>query len=737
MDAAGFTNTIFLLLNSLTIVLALVMLLQILWQDARSATNLAFALFAFMGMLWSSGALLSRALAFVGGLPELTTLGIRLMEVGFTGACAGLYLFTLALTGGAGRRFNWIALTMVTVLITSQAILAFSSTTPPYTIRPNGTLLYTFTPATTLFYLSFAAVAMLLGWERRTKIKSRWQTYGIYAYGIGIMLELISPELRARAISLNLCAVALLIISYSLLRAQIIEPLAGRAAQLQAVRDVGLAITSRVRLEEVLSTVAGQAAGILGANGAAIFLNTEDGLTLAAVHNMPDGFLGGRLALGEGLAGEVALNRQSTRIEDYHRDWVGVPDMPYAEESFGGVIAAPLIFAGDVMGVLMVIEGVMGKRFDKDDVRLLDLLSPQAAVAITNSRLFERQRGLAEELETAKNQLEAVLVSTQNPVMALDHTMQIIFANPAADALFEDGRASGKPFLAVAPFDPLLQVIHDSRSETPFELVVNGKTYLCTLGRLRRLMGYVAVLNDITDLKELDRQKTQMIQLTSHNLKNPLFAAMSCFELLQEDGEALFTPDMRKDMNQLGEALTRMDKIIHTILNLERLQIGGIGYEETPVETLLEDAADAYLAQAERGGVALTIALAPDLPLIHCNRHYLTQALTNLIENALKFTRRGGRITVGAQSVAEGVVITVADTGVGIPTEALSRVFERFYRARQAGAEDVSGSGLGLSLVKAVIDAHAGRIWVESEPGMGTTFSVALPVKQTVGVREG
>src|SRR5581483_812074 len=142
---------------------------------------------------------------------------------------------------------------------------------------------------------------------------------------------------------------------------------------------------------------------------------------------------------------------QSARVEDYRRDWTGQADMPFAKETFGAVIAAPLIFADEVMGVLVVIEGPQGRRFDREDVRLVDLLGPQAAVAITNSRLFERQRGLTDELEAAKNQLETVLTSTENPVIALNRRMEVIFVNPAAEMLFDTTSLRGRPLVDIVP----------------------------------------------------------------------------------------------------------------------------------------------------------------------------------------------------------------------------------------------------------------------------------------------
>jgi two-component system phosphate regulon sensor histidine kinase PhoR len=110
------------------------------------------------------------------------------------------------------------------------------------------------------------------------------------------------------------------------------------------------------------------------------------------------------------------------------------------------------------------------------------------------------------------------------------------------------------------------------------------------------------------------------------------------------------------------------------------------------------------------------------------DRHFLTQALANLLENALKFTPDGGAVQVHAEAIEDCVVIKVSDNGIGIPPEALSRVFERFFRAEQPNAAHARGSGLGLSLVKAVVDAHNGRVWLESAPGHGTTVYMALPI---------
>src|SRR5450432_3192684 len=328
-------NTIALLVNALTIALALFMLILLLWQDYSSRENLFYAVLLIMIVIWSMGALLARTSAYVGGPTELTNLGMSLLQVGFTGSCLGFYLFTVILSAGQSPRFLPIIAIGMLVLLAYQVGLSFLIARPVFEIQIDGTLRYDIDPVGTLFYGSLAFAATLISWQQRRKIRDTALLVGLYGFGIGLLVELISPDLRNKSVGLDICAVSAFTISFALVRIQMIKPLRGRANQLKAVRDVGLAMTSRLRLEEVLSTIAGQAAGILGANGAAIFMVQDSGLELAAVYNMPNAFRGYWLAAGEGLAGQVARTRQSERLDDYRRDWHGLADMPFALESFG------------------------------------------------------------------------------------------------------------------------------------------------------------------------------------------------------------------------------------------------------------------------------------------------------------------------------------------------------------------------------------------------------------------
>jgi len=276
------------------------------------------------------------------------------------------------------------------------------------------------------------------------------------------------------------------------------------------------------------------------------------------------------------------------------------------------------------------------------------------------------------------------------------------------------------------------QALRDFRQKGShvYEMTVRERTYLCHVAELSepRREGWVVVLNDVSQLKELDRLKSQMIQMTSHDLKNPLQAAMSYLELLSEDGETVFTDDMREYVEVVWAQLTRMYRLINGILDMERVQAGRRVFEECVMEDLLGRVVVDFAAPSRNRGITLELQIEDRLPVVWGDPQQISQAFANLVENAVKFTPSGGRVDVKAEANKNQVVVDVVDTGIGIPAEELPHVFERFYRGRHPGQAQVSGSGLGLSLVKAIVDAHHGQIEIESKQGHGTIVHIRLPV---------
>lgn len=732
-----FPNTFTLLLNGLALSLSLGLLTLILWQDPRSEANRFFSLFLLMVVIWSSGSLLARAGVFTHAGNTLIQSGLRLLDIGFTGTIVSLYIYCAVITGARGKGFRYTALMGLIVVFGYQLLMLFSSTPHSFGISEHGLLLYYFDRPTVLFYLAFQIVTVVLVQRNWRKIRDYTLVIGILLFTFGQMLALLNTYLRMVGVAENIGAVATCMMSFSVVRRQIMTPLLGRAKQLEIVRDLGLAVTRRLNLQETLSSLAAQAAELLRAEGVAIFLKQGDLLKLAAVYNLPVQFVGIEMPIGRGLAGAVASEKRARRMDHYRREWKGEADMPLARETFGAVVGVPLMFADEVVGVLLAIQGRQGRLFNREDLHLLELLGPQAAVAITNSRLFEAEQELTRELSEAKGQLETVLTSTKNPVVAINRNFRIIFANPAAASLLNNPNSDPVGQLLVdlvpphfLPSNPYQTLRKLRRQHTfTYEMTANERMYLCHVAELgqQRPEGWVVVLNDITQLKELDSLKSQMIQMTSHDLKNPLQAAMSYLELLQEDGEAIFTEDMRNYTGVVWTQLTRMYRMINGILDLERVQAGKPAPEICELDDILHRVVEDMIDQAEIKGLELRLRISGRLPVVQGDAQQLAQAFTNLVENAIKFTPSGGCITVRAEASQKNVLIRVVDTGIGIPVEEQARIFERFYRGRHRGMEHATGSGLGLSLVKAVIDNHQGSIALESEPGQGTTFFIRLP----------
>jgi len=215
--------------------------------------------------------------------------------------------------------------------------------------------------------------------------------------------------------------------------------------------------------------------------------------------------------------------------------------------------------------------------------------------------------------------------------------------------------------------------------------------------------------------------------MTSHDLKNPLQAAMANLELLQEDTEALDDPEIDLSVGNIERQLSKMYRIIGNILDLERVRLGSQPTEVCHPARIVTEAIDELQDMAHEENVALNVEIAPDAADFLGDSDQVHRAIVNLIENAIKFNRSGGKVDVSVTMHANRVRFTVVDTGIGIPPDMQSKIFDRFYRGHQSGAEHVSGSGLGLSLVKAVVDSHNGELTVDSRPEQGTCFYIEIP----------
>jgi signal transduction histidine kinase len=216
-----------------------------------------------------------------------------------------------------------------------------------------------------------------------------------------------------------------------------------------------------------------------------------------------------------------------------------------------------------------------------------------------------------------------------------------------------------------------------------------------------------------------------MVAVVSHDLRNPLGTVSAAAELLLE----MDLPEEKKaeQLQIIRRSSVRMNRLIQDLLDVSRIEAAGLTVEPEPSEVrpLIEEALESNQLRARERGIELAIDVRPGLPRVLCDHDRVLQVIFNLVENAFKHTPEGGRVTLAARPTGSQVVVTVRDTGEGISPEDLARIFDRFWQARSHGR---SGAGLGLTIVKGIVEAHGGQIWVESEVGKGSAFHFTLPV---------
>ena len=250
---------------------------------------------------------------------------------------------------------------------------------------------------------------------------------------------------------------------------------------------------------------------------------------------------------------------------------------------------------------------------------------------------------------------------------------------------------------------------------------------------------YAAVLRDVSaryraeeELHQAIRARDDMMGIVSHDLRNPASAVkMLARSILAEAEERALPADVTERVEIIGQAAAQIDALIQDLLDVTRLEAGRLTVSAHDVEPrpLVEAALYALRALSESGGVTLSVTYAEPLPLVHADPERVTQLLSNLVGNALKFTPAGGRVDVGVepQPGDAGVMVSVADTGAGIAADQLPHVFDRFYQVSSGRKGRRHGAGLGLTIARGIVEAHGGTISIESAPGRGTTVRFTLP----------
>jgi signal transduction histidine kinase len=244
-------------------------------------------------------------------------------------------------------------------------------------------------------------------------------------------------------------------------------------------------------------------------------------------------------------------------------------------------------------------------------------------------------------------------------------------------------------------------------------------------------MGTLYAMRDVTAQSSAVRAQAGFLSQITHELKSPLNTVLAYTEMLAE-GSELDKEEQKEFHNTLTSEAHRMGQLINNLMQLSRIQMGDLSARFSLVKpgALLKDQVESIKIQAEDSDLKLDINVPDNLPTIRGDKDLLGVAVTNLISNALKYTQAGGKISVRAIEDEEGIVFNVQDTGIGISEESLPRIFDRFFRSEDEAVQERPGSGLGLALVKEIVELHNGRITVASTPGSGTLFQIWLPAPE-------
>jgi len=350
-----------------------------------------------------------------------------------------------------------------------------------------------------------------------------------------------------------------------------------------------------------------------------------------------------------------------------------------------------------------------------------------------------------DQIISEKNKADAILSSIEEGLVVFDTGLRVTGINPAARRVL-DLEFADSSTLQCADILPDPQVcdlirktvetgvqpnVPEEQRIITFTQGEHSRHYLFSVTAIRRrdrnLSGIVLLLRDVTRLKEVERLKSEFIIAASHELRTPLTGmGMSIDLLLEHVAQGLAEKD-RELLQAAHEEVHRMKALVNDLLDLSKIEAGKIEleFENVSVHTLSEHVQAVFKSQAEMKPVNLTSELAGDLPRVRADANKITWVLTNLISNALRYVSEGGHIRIMAKRIGPHVHVSVRDDGPGIPLEYQSKIFQKFVQVKGQEAGD---SGLGLAICKEIVRAHGGAIWVESQPGQGSTFTFTLPV---------
>jgi len=566
-----------------------------------------------------------------------------------------------------------------------------------------------------------------------------------------------------------------------------------RMAELTTLNEISQVITSILDLRETLGIIAEHAHWLLDAAAASVILydRERDDLWFGAASGEGADFVKDkRLEVGQGIVNWVIEHGEPLMVPDvsqdprFFGDWD--QEMGFTTRS---ILCVPLSVRGQTIGAIEAINKASGS-FDQEDLTLLTAMAGSAVIAIENARLYgqaqqeiaERKRVEAElrrvnqaleeivaertrNLQAERERTQAILEAVGEAVIVTDLEGRIQYLNPAALELtgytMEEalGQSPGSRQHDALPTQPdslepgsrgtiqarSMEVVSRRKDGTLYDAV----TTVAPLFDARaggQPIGYVAVQRDITPIKEAERLKDQFVSNVSHELRTPL----SVIALVSGNLDLLYDrlPDAqrRKMVREIRQHAQVLEDLVGDVLEISRIESGRIPMERQVLDLarLAREEVEKQSPLAQKKAQTLRATGIRQLS-VHGNDEQLRQVIRNLVNNAIKYTPEGGRITCECATLSGGAdqdlwpdsselppgkwaALRVADTGIGISPADLPKIFERFYRVKTQG--NIPGTGLGLSIAQELVESHGGRLAATSTLGQGSVFAIYLPLQE-------
>jgi PAS domain S-box-containing protein len=509
--------------------------------------------------------------------------------------------------------------------------------------------------------------------------------------------------------------------------------------------EISRAMTSRLDLPSLLELTLSSSVELLrGQAGLIVLLGRDGKLRVQASHGLSDSLLRFFQPLWADLPGVrnlAGLHGQLSRWQ--------IPDLQMrlgmvaaaAGLALSQVVALPLVIDEEFIGAIYIFR-IGGGAFSASDRTLLASFADQAAIAVRNAELYQQ---VSEE----RGALSAIIDNSAEGVMILDAENKIQVFNRALARMtgWEAQDALGQPAQEVLALrdrqdNPLALPQAPSRRSSAVEArsyvegdvvrrggppVTVGVSVTPLYDEQDRLVRSILNVVDITRFRQAEELKSTFVSVVSHELKTPVALIKGYAETLRREDADWDGEVMQESLGIIAEEADHLTQLIDSLLEASRIQAGGLKLEATDVSLprLARKIVDGFQTQTDIH--TFEIDFPADFPAVWGDPARLREVLSNLVSNAVKYSPEGGTVWIGGRIDGGGVTVYIADQGMGIPAEEQDRIFDRFHRIDSGLHRRTEGTGLGLYLVKAIVEAHGGRVWVESAPGRGSIFMFSLP----------